>query len=225
MIQIGYCGNASLFFLFSCQERQDLKRVKVVVHLKVIFWGAKEGTCPLSPPWLCPWWKVKHQNISCWEFPNLWYVKIRKKTITLHKKLHGPAVCLHLWSWSNFTILGKFYKMWQCSFFLNATNHILKQKYLYPTQQIHNELKGDNFFFFFFGCLISCSNSGYFILLGTFYSINSRIVKCHCWVAMRANNLLWYEISNNRYKTLQFPKTHMSKPINQQNAVQTQSLL
>ena len=146
VIQIGYCGNASLFFLFSCQERQDLKRVKVVVHLKVIFWGAKEGTCPLSPPWLCPWWKVKHQNISCWEFPNLWYVKIRKKTITLHNKLHGPAVCLHPWSWSNFTILRKFYKMWQCSFFLNATNHILKQKYLYPTQQIHNELKRDNFF-------------------------------------------------------------------------------
>ena len=141
VIQIDYCGNASLFFLFSCQERQDLKRVKVVVHLKVIFWGAKEGTCPLSPPWLCPWWKVKHQNISCWEFPNLWYVKIRKKTITLHKKLHGPAVCLHPWSWSNFTILRKFY-----SFFLNATNHILKQKYLYPTQQIHNELKRDNFF-------------------------------------------------------------------------------
>ena len=35
--------------LFSCQEGQDLKRVKIIVHLKVIFWGAKGGTCPLSP--------------------------------------------------------------------------------------------------------------------------------------------------------------------------------
>ena len=76
----------------------------------------------------------------------------------------------------------------------------------------------------FFG-LISCSNSGYFILLGTFYSKNSLIVKWHCWVAMMANYLLWYEISNNKYKTLQFPRTHMRKRINQQNTLQTQSLL